>query len=215
MNSEICTLPLLTKGLVSHLIILVLLSSFALYCIIKSQTQISYFIIFVVFGPFLVYFFHSFYALHHTYFEIAFDGLRIQSGLHKRTIDLHEIRDIFIPDSRFKPKLRICGLALPGCKRGWFTLGTSRRALLFATNFESDVCVRTSDYVILMSVENPERFVRTSHAFWHGKGRSGTRDLTSHFDDFSCLGNWGRFRNVSADWGKRMRFPLRDDSSIP
>lgn len=167
MNSVIYIMPLLNKAIIGHLIVVVFLSGLAMHIVLKSRSRISYFVVFIVFIPLLFYFSYSIYAMCHTCFEITSDGLTIVSGLQSRSIDFEEIRDVFVPDSGFKPKLRTFGLALPGFKRGWFQLKNNERGLLFLTTTESAVCIRTHEYVILLSVEHPERFVDISNKYWH------------------------------------------------
>lgn len=62
----------------------------------------------------------------------------------------------------YAPKRRTLGTGLPGYAAGWFRLRSGEKALVYLTRRHDVVYVPTSDgYSLLLSVEEPERFVET------------------------------------------------------
>lgn len=65
-------------------------------------------------------------------------------------------------NSEYLPKRRTLGTGLPGYTSGWFRLRSGEKALLYLTNRREVVYLPTSDgYSLLLSVEEPERFIAT------------------------------------------------------
>jgi len=62
----------------------------------------------------------------------------------------------------YAPKRRTLGTGMPGYASGWFRLRSGEKALVYLTRRHDVVYVPTSDgYSLLLSVEEPERFIGT------------------------------------------------------
>jgi hypothetical protein len=62
----------------------------------------------------------------------------------------------------YSPKRRTLGTGMPGYASGWFRLRSGEKALVYLTRRHDVVYVPTSDgYSLLLSVEEPERFIGT------------------------------------------------------
>ena len=169
MNDVVFIMPVLNKAILGHLIVMVFLSGLAIYIVLKSQKWITCFMPLIAVLPVLLYSYSSLYTMYHTRFMITSEGLTVESGFQCNRLDVNEIHDVCIPDFDVKPKLKTCGFALPGYRRGWFKLRNHERGLFFLSSFEKAVCVRTHEYVILLSVEIPEKFIDTARIYWHRK----------------------------------------------
>lgn len=100
-------------------------------------------------------------------FEVSPDGLRLVGDLWGRRIPATALMtaEARAVDLRIEPGLtprsRRMGTAVPGFASGWFRLADGRRALIYLTDRTRVAYVPTrQEYVVLLSVEDPARFVR-------------------------------------------------------
>lgn len=108
------------------------------------------------------------YSSQHSRVEIESNHLRLVGDLWGRTIsrellDSSQARIIDLyPGSDYSLKHRTLGTGLPGYASGWFRLQNGEKALVYLTRRDRVVYIPTFlDYSLLLSVENPERFIRT------------------------------------------------------
>jgi hypothetical protein len=109
----------------------------------------------------------------HVRFEVSPGGLRIHHSLFGRTIPRADLlpeggRHVSIPEQpELKPILRTFGSGLVGYCEGWFRLRNWEKALIFLTDRTRVVDLPTrKGYRILLSVPDPERFLRAAHHIW-------------------------------------------------
>ena len=70
--------------------------------------------------------------------------------------------------SGFLPRRRTFGTGLPGYASGWFKLHSGEKALVYLTNRDKGVYLPTTDgYSLLLSIEEPERFIASLQNFFH------------------------------------------------
>jgi hypothetical protein len=100
-------------------------------------------------------------------FEVSPDGLRLVGDIWGRTIPSGalvpaEARAVNLRrEAGLAPRGRRWGTALPGFAAGWFRLRDGRKGLVYLTDWTRVAYVPTrEDYVVLLSVDDPERFVR-------------------------------------------------------
>ena len=100
-----------------------------------------------------------------TTFSLSDTELVISGWPYGRTVALDEL-DIDsakltnLSTSVYKPRFRTNGIGLPGYKLGWFRLANGERALLFVTDPENVIYVKTKDdYSLLLSPSNPEEML--------------------------------------------------------
>ncbi|MDJ0676315.1 MAG: PH domain-containing protein [Calothrix sp. MO_167.B42] len=108
------------------------------------------------------------YSSRHIQFELSNTELRIKGGLYGRSIPVKSLivdrsQKIDINrDSVYHPTRRTNGTGLPGYRSGWFKLRNGEKALLFVTQSRDVVYLPTTDgYSLLMSVQEPDRFLRS------------------------------------------------------
>jgi hypothetical protein len=103
----------------------------------------------------------------HATFTVSPAGLRLVGDLwgrripaaalvveHARPVDLER-------EAPLRPVSRRMGTGIPGFAAGWFRLANGHKALIYLTDRRRVAYVPTTEgYVILLSVEDPERFVR-------------------------------------------------------
>jgi len=100
-------------------------------------------------------------------FEISSDGLKISAFLYGRSIPARDLdvararaMDLNV-DSDHQLARKTNGNGLPGYKAGWFRMANGDKALAFITDDSRVVCIPTrQDYTVLLSVENPQEFLR-------------------------------------------------------
>ena len=123
--------------------------------------------------PFLISIFLgiNLYMLKHVKFNIDRNELQIKGGLYKRVLSKDELDldSVSIVDLNNKmdlaPVIKRNGIGLPGIKEGWFKLRNGEKALLFLTDTKNVVYIRTlKGYALLLSVSNPEEFVKKLRA---------------------------------------------------
>ena len=108
------------------------------------------------------------YSSRHSRVELESDRLRLVGDFWGRTIPLESI-DIsksrildLDRQSQYSLKWRTFGTSLPGYASGWFKLRNGEKALVYLTRRNRIVYLPTSlDYVLLLSIEQPERFLET------------------------------------------------------
>jgi len=100
-------------------------------------------------------------------FEVSPEGLRLVGDVWGRRIPA---RTLVVTDARvvdlqheheLQPRRRTMGTGSPGYLSGWFRLRNGTKALIYVTDRTRVAYVPTTEgYVILLSVEDPDRFVR-------------------------------------------------------
>ncbi len=108
------------------------------------------------------------YASRHSRVEIKRDRLELVGDFWGRDIPFSQLHTSgarlldLTGNSPYVPKHRTLGTGLPGYTSGWFRLRNGEKALVYLTRRRDVVYVPTSDgYALLLSVENPERFIET------------------------------------------------------
>ncbi len=106
------------------------------------------------------------YSSQNSRVELGSDHLKLVGDLWGRTIPLEsiEVSQALIVDldrkSEYSPRFRTFGTGLPGYASGWFRLRNGDKALVYLTRGRRNVYLPTSlKYVLLLSVEQPERFI--------------------------------------------------------
>lgn len=100
-------------------------------------------------------------------FVLSENGLAIHGDLYGQLIRRQYLRgnaarivDLDV-DTSLAPKRKSMGTAVPGYRAGWFRLRNGREALLYLTDRHRAVYVpTTAGYDLLLSPQNPERFVQ-------------------------------------------------------
>lgn len=100
------------------------------------------------------------------HFVVQPEGLRLSGELWGRTVParvlkISEARRVDLRvETGLQPKWRTAGSAVGNYRTGWFRLRNGGKALLYLTDATNAVLIPTSDnYVILLSVAEPERFL--------------------------------------------------------
>ena len=108
------------------------------------------------------------YSSQHSRVELRSDRLQLVGDFWGRTIPLESIEasQAVIVDldqrSEYSPQRRTFGTGLPGYASGWFRLRNGEKALVYLTRSKQIVYIPTLlDYVLLLSVEKPKRFIET------------------------------------------------------
>jgi hypothetical protein len=99
-------------------------------------------------------------------FEIRPEGLRLRGDLWGRLVPAAALkpdaaRRVNLQTEReLQPKWRTMGSAVGNYRTGWFRLRNGGKALLYLTDATNAVLVPTTEnYVILLSVAEPDRFL--------------------------------------------------------
>jgi len=102
----------------------------------------------------------------HSRFEISDSGLRLRGDLYGRFVPASailgdDVRVVSLTASNdLAPRSRRAGTSVPGYQAGWFRLRNGEKALLYVTERERAVYVpTTAGYSLLISPQNPDRFV--------------------------------------------------------
>ena len=108
------------------------------------------------------------YSSRNSRVEIENDRIKLIGDFWGREIPLKllNVTDARILDLaqnvEYSPKRRTLGTGMPGYASGWFRLRSGEKALVYLTRRHDVVYVPTSDgYSLLLSVEEPERFIGT------------------------------------------------------
>ena len=109
---------------------------------------------------------YSGYSSLHSRVELKKEQLRLVGDFWGREIPL-ELLDVSKASilnlnqrAEYSLKYRTLGTGLPGYSAGWFRLRSGQKALVYLTRKERIVYLPTSsDYVLLLSVEEPEKFI--------------------------------------------------------
>lgn len=108
------------------------------------------------------------YSSRNSRVEIARDRISVVGDFWGREIPLNlvDVSGVRILDlnknSEYYPKRRTFGTGVPGYASGWFRLRNGDKALVYLTKRRDVVYVPTSDgYSLLLSVEEPKKFVET------------------------------------------------------
>jgi hypothetical protein len=114
------------------------------------------------------------YSSRNSRVEIENDRIKLVGDFWGREIpfELLKVTDARILDLtrnvEYSPKRRTLGTGMPGYASGWFRLRSGEKALVYLTRRHDVVYVPTSDgYSLLLSVEEPERFVGTLQKYIH------------------------------------------------
>lgn len=107
------------------------------------------------------------WSTQHSRVEIAPEGLRLVGDLWGRHIpgaalNIEQARPVNLDEERsLRPVSRRMGTGLGGFASGWFRLANGDKALIYLTDRRRVALVPTTrGYVVMVSVEDPERFVR-------------------------------------------------------
>lgn len=108
------------------------------------------------------------YSSRNSRVEIESDAIKLVGDIWGRKIPFKlldipgaRILDITV-STEYTPKRRTFGTGLPGYASGWFRLRNGEKALLYLTSRNNVVYLPTSDdYSLLLSIEEPERFIAT------------------------------------------------------
>ena len=99
-------------------------------------------------------------------FELSEAGLRIRGDVYGQFIATAELRGrdarivALAVSTELSPQARTAGTAVPGYHAGWFRLRNREKALLYLTARDRAVYVPTTrEYSLLLSPEDPERFL--------------------------------------------------------
>lgn len=113
-------------------------------------------------------------------FELSPTGLRLRGDAYGRLIPAAELRGdaariVDLRASReLAPARRTMGTAIPGFRSGWFRLRDGEKALLYVTDPTRVVYVpTTAGYAVLLSVQQPERFLARLRAVARAGETSG------------------------------------------
>lgn len=103
----------------------------------------------------------------HATFTVSPTGLRLVGDLWGRRIPAVELeveraRPVDLErEAPLRPVSRRMGTGLPGFAAGWFRLANGQKALIYLTDRRRVAYVPTTEgYVVLLSVADPEGFVR-------------------------------------------------------
>ena len=83
--------------------------------------------------------------------EIARINLRL---VEAKLVNLEE-------DHPLQPHIRTNGTGAPTLRAGWFVLRNREKAFLLVTNTQKVLYLPTRDFVLMASLKNPERFLKT------------------------------------------------------
>jgi hypothetical protein len=100
-------------------------------------------------------------------FEISSEGLKISAFLYGRAIPARDLDisraqavDLSVNED-YRLARKTNGTGMPGYQSGWFRMSNGGKALAFVTDKRRVVCIPTrQDYTVLLSVENPQEFLR-------------------------------------------------------
>ncbi len=101
------------------------------------------------------------------------EGIEIRGGLYGRSISQADLQidggrliDLNRPDAEgFRLARRTNGVGLPGYYSGWFRLRNGEKALAFITDTHRVLYLPTTQgYALMMSLEDPERFLEALRA---------------------------------------------------
>ncbi len=108
------------------------------------------------------------YSSRYSRVEVSGEGIRLVGDFWGRSIAARQLRVSeakildFRRDSSYRPKRRNFGTGLPGYASGWFRLANGEKALLYLTKQREVVYLpTTNNYALMLSVEEPERFLAT------------------------------------------------------
>jgi hypothetical protein len=94
------------------------------------------------------------------------DTLEIKAFIYSKKIPLNIIRKdkavkvSLLKDESLKPKIKLNGIAIKGYHAGWFKLNDGSKAFLNITKEDEAVYIPANDYIILLSIQNADQFLR-------------------------------------------------------
>lgn len=97
--------------------------------------------------------------------EIADETLKVHAGLYsqeimKSDLRIDEAKIIELSKNRqLQPVLRTNGTGAPGFRAGWFVLRNGEKAFLLVTDTKNILYIPSSEFTLLVSLENPEDFL--------------------------------------------------------
>lgn len=119
------------------------------------------------------------FALSSSSLSAAIEGssLQIKVPIYGRSIPIAalDVASATIVDleqtPQLRPGIRTNGIGLPGYAVGWFRLKNGEKALAAITSNQRVLYLRTSEgYVLLLSLADPERFIRQLASVVQGGG---------------------------------------------
>lgn len=119
------------------------------------------------------------FALSSSSLSAAIEGssLQIKVPIYGRSIPIAalDVASATIVDleqtPQLRPGIRTNGIGLPGYAVGWFRLKNGEKALAAITSKQRVLYLRTSEgYVLLLSLADPERFIRQLASVVQGGG---------------------------------------------
>jgi hypothetical protein len=111
------------------------------------------------------------WASRHVRFLVSENGIRISGDLYGRSVPAQQL---FLDQARavnlkqepdLRPGLKTNGAAMPGYRAGWFRLRNGAKALVFLTDDSRVAYLPTTEgYALLLSVADPDSFIRDARA---------------------------------------------------
>jgi hypothetical protein len=158
-------IPLRTRGLMFHILVVVFLLVGCAGCLILSIQQeagglFALFLIFslIFFAPVPVFIYRA-YALYNAYYQLSRDGLRIRWGLRSEDIPLPEIEWVR-PASELGFRLPLPRITWPGAIRGTRQVPELGPVEFLASNTSTLIVVAARDKVYAISPDDPRGFLR-------------------------------------------------------
>jgi hypothetical protein len=136
-----------------------------------SSPQVFFAIICVVMLAAMVFLTFLGVAMGREKFQVSSEGLKIAALAYGRTIPARDL-DISHAEAMdldanpdYQLVRRTFGTGMPGYQAGWFRMANGNKALVFLTDKQRVVRIPTrQDYTLLLSVDNPQEFVRVLKA---------------------------------------------------
>lgn len=109
---------------------------------------------------------YTVYSARYSYIELNRNSLKLVGDFWGRNIQLQELEMSgarivnLTQDTLYAPVRRTFGTGLPGYASGWFRLRNGEKALLYLTQREKVVYLKSiKGYSLLLSLEEPEKFL--------------------------------------------------------
>jgi hypothetical protein len=164
-NAPEIFIPLRTRGLMFHILVVVFLLAGSAGCMLLSiQQEVGgVFVLFLLLSltlfapvPLLIY---RGYALYNAYYQLSRDGLRIRWGLRSEDIPLPDIEWVR-PASELGFRLPLPRITWPGAIRGTRRVPELGEVEFMASNTSSLMVIATPQKVYAISPDDPRGFSR-------------------------------------------------------
>jgi hypothetical protein len=164
-NAPEIFIPLRTRGLMFHILVVVFLLAGSAGCMLHSNQQEvgGVFVLFLLLSltlfapvPLLIY---RGYALYNAYYQLSRDGLRIRWGLRSEDIPLPDIEWVR-PASELGFRLPLPRITWPGAIRGTRHVPELGEVEFMASNTSSLMVIATPQKVYAISPDDPRGFSR-------------------------------------------------------